>query len=60
LGRCPDGGRVMRNHGSIHLFIAGMIAVFLDVHTPTMLAEAAVVRGFTDVLPFNAWGILLF
>ncbi len=50
----------MRNHGSIHLFIAGMIAVFLDVHSPTMLAEAAVVRGFTDVLPFNAWGILLF
>jgi len=31
----------MRNHGSIHLFIAGMIAVFLDVHAPTMLAAQA-------------------
>jgi NitT/TauT family transport system substrate-binding protein len=32
---------VMRNHGSIHLFIAGMIAVVLDVHAPTMLAAQA-------------------
>ena len=31
----------MRNHGSIHLFIAGMIAVFLDVHAPGMLAAQA-------------------
>jgi NitT/TauT family transport system substrate-binding protein len=28
----------MRKHSSIHLFIAGMIAAFLDVHAPTMLA----------------------
>jgi NitT/TauT family transport system substrate-binding protein len=28
----------MRKHGGIHLFIAGMIAAFLDVHAPTMLA----------------------
>ena len=50
----------MRNHGSIHRFIAGMITVFLGFHAPSMLAEAAVVQGLTDVLPFNAWGILLF
>ena len=31
----------MRNHGSIHLFIAGMIAGFLDVHAPSMLAAQA-------------------
>ncbi len=31
----------MRNHGSIHLFIVGMIAVFLDFHAPTMLAAQA-------------------
>src|SRR6266511_4700005 len=31
----------MRNHGSIHLFIAGMIAVFLDVHAPSALAAQA-------------------
>ena len=30
LGRCPDGGRVMRNHRSIHLFIVGIIAGLLD------------------------------
>src|SRR5438094_2988902 len=41
LGRCPDGGRVMRNHGSIHRFIAGMIAVCLDFHAPSMLAAQA-------------------
>jgi NitT/TauT family transport system substrate-binding protein len=32
----------MRNHGGgIHLFIAGTIAVFLDVHAPSMLAAQA-------------------
>ena len=31
----------MRNYTGIHLFIAGMIAVFLDVHTPRMLAAQA-------------------
>jgi len=31
----------MRNHRSINLFIAGMIAVFLDVHAPTALAAEA-------------------
>lgn len=28
----------MRNHGSIHLFIAALIAAFLDVHAPTTSA----------------------
>jgi len=31
----------MSNHRSINLFIAGMIAVFLDVHDPTALAAQA-------------------
>jgi len=31
----------MRNHGSIHLFLAAMIAVFLDLHDPSMLAAQA-------------------
>jgi NitT/TauT family transport system substrate-binding protein len=31
----------MRNHGSIHLFIAGMIAICLDAHAPTTLAAQA-------------------
>jgi NitT/TauT family transport system substrate-binding protein len=31
----------MKNHGSIHLFIAGMIAAFLDFHAPSMLAAQA-------------------
>ena len=31
----------MRNHGGIHLLIAGMIAVFLDGYAPTMLAAQA-------------------
>jgi NitT/TauT family transport system substrate-binding protein len=31
----------MRNHGSIHLFIAGMIAAFLDFYAPSMLAAQA-------------------
>src|SRR3989442_10411746 len=31
----------MRNHGSIHLFIAGMIAVFLDFHAARALAAQA-------------------
>src|SRR5687768_9218606 len=31
----------MRSHGGIHLFIAGTIAVFLDVHAPSMLAAQA-------------------
>src|SRR6266850_1377646 len=31
----------MRNHGSIHLFVAGMIAVVLDVYVPSMLAAQA-------------------
>src|SRR5438128_9549747 len=31
----------MRNHGSIHPFIAGMIAVFLGFHAPSMLCAQA-------------------
>ena len=31
----------MRNHGSIHLFITGMIVVCLDVHAPSALAAQA-------------------
>jgi hypothetical protein len=31
----------MRNHGGIHLLIAGMIAVFLDFHGPSALAAQA-------------------
>ena len=31
----------MRNHGSIHLFIAGMIAGFLEFYAPGMLAAQA-------------------
>jgi ABC-type nitrate/sulfonate/bicarbonate transport system substrate-binding protein len=31
----------MRKHHAIHLFIAGMVAVFLDVHAPTVLAAQA-------------------
>jgi hypothetical protein len=31
----------MRKHGSIHLFIAGMIAVFLDFHAARALAAQA-------------------
>jgi NitT/TauT family transport system substrate-binding protein len=31
----------MRSHGGIHLFIAGTIAVFLDVHAPSVLAAQA-------------------
>ena len=41
----------MRNHGSIHLLLAGMIIVFLDFQAPGMLAAQArplikVVAGF--------------
>jgi ABC-type nitrate/sulfonate/bicarbonate transport system substrate-binding protein len=39
--RWPDGDRVMIKYGGIHLFIAAMIAVFLDVHSPSMLAAQA-------------------
>ena len=31
----------MRNHGSIHRFIAGMITVFLGFHAPGMLCAQA-------------------
>jgi len=31
----------MRNHGGIHLLIAGMIAVFVDGYAPTLLAAQA-------------------
>ena len=31
----------MRNHGSIHLFITGMIAVCLDGYAPSALAAQA-------------------
>src|SRR5207247_1438129 len=31
----------MRNHGSIHRFIAGMITVFLGLHAPSMLCAQA-------------------
>jgi hypothetical protein len=31
----------MRDHGSIQLVIAGMVAVFLDLHAPSALAAQA-------------------
>jgi len=31
----------MRNHGGMHLLLAGMIAVFLDFHAPSVSAAQA-------------------
>src|SRR5437870_6344821 len=44
----------MRNHGSIHRFIAGMITVFLGFHAPSMLCAQAkplikVVAGYGSI-----------